>query len=111
MDRSDVDGVSADGAMPRSWSRPTAFSMRRGSVLDARAGAARDRYRTKLDQVTGAVLGDCSVREGATISASLGGPARRGLHDDGTERTDRAGLRVGQANPFLRRGAHPVPPR
>jgi hypothetical protein len=29
----------------------------------------------KLDHVTGAVSGDCSPREGATISASLGGPA------------------------------------
>ena len=49
-------------------------------------------------------------REGATISASLGRSARRGLRDatPENERTDLAGSCAAQANPLVRRGAYRV---
>ena len=52
-------------------------------------------------------------REGATISASLGGSARRGLRDatPANERTDLAGSCAAQANPLVRWGTNAGPAR
>ena len=50
-------------------------------------------FRDKLDHLTSAVSGDCSTREGATVSARVGGPAHQGLRNVSPRTEDRP-LRV-----------------
>jgi len=63
--------------------------------------------------VTGALSGDWSRAEERPSLRLSGGPAGGALRGatSANERTDRAGWRVAQANPLVRRGAYPVRPR